>query len=155
MSGLSESQSRLDALKKLLKQKRASTQDELREELERLKFNVTQSTISRDLRRIGAMKTIDASGRTVYRTSAESAPISTAKGLQDHIVGIKHNGFTIVIHTTPGSASLIARHIDFSLPEEILGTIAGDDTVFVAPAQVARISETVEQIETVLGESLI
>src|SRR6185295_602564 len=66
-----ESKSRLEALRELLSQGKLSTQDELREELQNRRFEVTQSTISRDLRRLGAVKAVDPDGRTVYRLSAE------------------------------------------------------------------------------------
>jgi len=59
-------------LKKVLSQEKLSTQDELREGLSSLDFDVTQSTVSRDLRRIGAVKTIDPTGRTVYRLATGS-----------------------------------------------------------------------------------
>lgn len=147
-----EYQTRLSALKRLLSQGKLSTQDELREELRALQFEVTQSTISRDLRRIGAVKAIDVSGNTVYRLPIENeAPVPSGTGLAAMITNIRENGAMIVIHTTPGSASLVARHIDQSrLMTKVLGTIAGDDTVFVAPAQVKQIGQTVEQIRASL-----
>lgn len=142
-----EYQTRLTALKRLLSQGKLSTQDELREELRSLEFNVTQSTISRDLRRIGAVKAIDVSGATVYRLPVENeAPVPAGTGLAAMITSIRDNGAMIVIHTTPGSASLVARHIDQNRFSKVLGTIAGDDTVFVAPAQVRQISQTLDQI---------
>lgn len=146
-----EYQTRLSALKRLLSQGKLSTQDELREELRSLAFEVTQSTISRDLRRIGAVKAIDVSGNTVYRLPVESeAPVPAGTGLASMITNISENGAMIVIHTTTGSASLVARHIDQNRFSKVLGTIAGDDTVFVAPAQVKQISQAIDQIRAAL-----
>lgn len=125
-----------------------SNQDELVEELRRHKFEVTQSTISRDLRRLGAVKTLDAEGNTVYRLADDvilPTPILSS-GLKNLILDIKHNGSMIVIQTAVGSANLIARHLDQVKPDGILGTIAGDDTIFVAPVSTARITKTIEQI---------
>ena len=139
---------RLNSLRELLSAGEISTQEELAEELSRQKFVVTQSTISRDLRRLGAVKTQDSTGRTVYRMPDEiSAPVPMANsGLRNLLVDIEHNGSMIVIHTTPGSASLVARQLDHSRPRGILGTIAGDDTIFVAPANSKVIESTITAI---------
>jgi transcriptional regulator of arginine metabolism len=149
---ITESQARLNALRRLLTQEKLSTQDELREELGSLDFEVTQSTISRDLRRIGAVKATDVSGRTVYRMPSDiEAPAPSATRLVDMITDIRDNGALIVIRTTPGSASLVARHIDQSRFTKVLGTIAGDDTVFVAPANVKHLTQTLAQIHDSLS----
>ena len=151
MAPATDARSRLDALRKLLGEGELSTQDELREELLRLKFDVTQSTISRDLRRLGAVKAVDVDGRTTYRLPDEvTAPVSTSS-LRDLVTEIVHNGSTIVIHTTPGSASLVARHLDHFRPGSLLGTIAGDDTIFVAPASLKDLKATIREIEVSLN----
>lgn len=146
-----ESKSRLEALRKLLGQGTLSTQEELVEKLERLQFPVTQSTVSRDLRKLGAVKAIDPNGRTVYRLPEEAAFPVAAASLRDLVLGIRTNGSIIAIRTSPGSASLVARQIDYSLPNEILGTIAGDDTIFVAPASLKNVRQTIQQIERALS----
>ena len=144
-----ESKSRATALRKLLGEGTLSTQDELREMIAKQGFDVTQSTISRDLRRLGAVKAIDPEGRTVYRMAIESLAPVTAGSLKDLISNIRSNGSIIVIHTSPGSASLIARHLDQQRPGGILGTLAGDDTIFVAPASASasEIRSTIRSIE--------
>ena len=146
--------SRLQSLRDLLSEGKLSTQDELRDELEAKGFSVTQSTISRDLKRIGAVKGVDANGQTVYRLPmAEELPTIApgTSSLRDLMLDIRTNGSVIVIHTSPGSASLIARHLDMHKPGGILGTIAGDDTIFVAPARVKDIAPTMEAIESSLS----
>ena len=142
---------RVNALRKLLEDGEISTQEELVEELRAQGFVVTQSTISRDLSRLQAVKTRDNSGRIVYRMSDDlpsnsPLPVTDLKGL---ITSVEHNGYMIVIHTSPGSASLLARQLDQNRPEGILGTIAGDDTIFVAPASAKVINKT---IAAILGE---
>ena len=139
--------SRLQALRQLLEREIASTQEELREQLEELDFDVNQSTVSRDLRRLGAVKTTDGEGRTTYRLSGEAPPPAKATSLGDLVREIEHNGAMIVVHTDPGSASLIARHIDTLRSDEVLGTIAGDDTIFVAPASLKKITQLVRTIK--------
>ena len=136
------------ALRRLLEEGESSTQDELRAELARQKFVVTQSTISRDLRRIGAIKMTDASGQTIYRLPVEEmAPPTTQTSLEAMVLDIRTNGSMIVVITPPGTASLIARHLDHSKPGGILGTIAGDDTIFVVPPQVKNIQSVVRAIQ--------
>jgi transcriptional regulator of arginine metabolism len=146
---VSDSKTRLSALRELLSRGNSSTQEELAEALCKRRFDVTQSTISRDLRKISAVKAIDTSGRTVYRLPEENtaeAKVSYSTGLRGLMLDIQHNGAMIVIHTTPGSASLVARFLDQTKPNGILGTIAGDDTIFVAPASVKKINETITAI---------
>ncbi len=124
-----------------------SSQEELREKLERMDFAVTQSTVSRDLRKLGAVKAIDSDGHTVYRLGDETPAPLASSSLADLIINIRHNLSMIVIHTTPGSASLIARHLDHFKPAGILGTIAGDDTIFVAPASEKGMALTIDEIQ--------
>ena len=140
---------RLNLLRRLLTESEIGTQEELVEELRRQKFTVTQSTVSRDLRRLGVVKTVDPTGRTVYRLPDDAsmgAPLPLASNLGNLITDIEHNGSMIVIHTSPGSASLLARQLDHTRPEGMLGTIAGDDTIFVAPHSPRRIEATIAAI---------
>jgi len=138
---------RLEALKKLLSQGEMSTQEELVEKLEKFHFQVTQSTVSRDLRKLGAMKAIDPFRRTVYKLSETADAPILSRSLKDHIMRIEHNESTIVIQTSPGSASLVARHLDRHKPGGILGTIAGDDTIFIAPSSARAVKLSIQAIE--------
>ncbi|MDZ4661398.1 MAG: arginine repressor [Pseudomonadota bacterium] len=145
---LTDSRERQKVLSKLLAGGRMSTQEELVEELSRLKFDVTQSTISRDLRRIGAVKAVDANGATIYRLGTTALPpaLLTSSSLRSLLVDITHNDSLIVMRTVAGSASLVAAHLDNNRPEGILGTIAGDDTIFVAPSSTSAIKKTIKTI---------
>lgn len=123
---------RLEVLRSLLAEGKLSTQDELRVKLEKQKFRVTQSTISRDLRRIGAVRAVNAEGITVYRLPDAMGAEAAAAAAADTVRSVQSNGSMLVIHTLPGLASMVARHIDMRRSGDYLGTIAGDDTVFVA-----------------------
>lgn len=140
--------SRLECLRELLRDGEAGTQDEIATQLRKRGFDVTQSTVSRSLRRIGAIKVLNEGGETVYRLPEEATapPPTIQAGLGELIREITHNELLIVIHTSPGSASLIARHLDHVRPGAILGTLAGDDTIFVAPASARGIRGAVEEI---------
>ncbi|MBL7543871.1 MAG: arginine repressor [Bdellovibrionaceae bacterium] len=140
---------RLKTLKDLLSKGELSTQEELVKELRDKNFDVTQSTISRDLRKLGAMKAIDSQGRTIYKLSEEAPNLPLPQsGFRHLIVDIQENGSMIVIHTSPGSASLVARQLDLDSMKRqgIMGTIAGDDTVFVAPTSPRKIKHVVQLI---------
>lgn len=144
-----DAKTRLQALRNLLQKEGASTQEELREALERLDCEVTQSTISRDLRRLGATKMTDGHGRTIYRLIPEVVPaLPFSESFSNLVLGIRHNGSLIVMNTTPGSASLLARHIDQLRSPDIMGTIAGDDTIFVAPVSLKKIEAVKRFLET-------
>lgn len=141
---------RLTELKTILQTGVASSQFEIGEELKRRGVEATQSTISRSLRKIGAVKVVDDSGTARYKLAVtETDPLSreVQASLSDLVRDIVTNGMQIVIHTSVGSASLVARHLDVKRPEGIIGTIAGDDTVFVAPRSSQAIPATLHAIK--------
>ena len=150
--GISNSRNRLKTLKDLLTKSDVSSQEELVSALHDKNFVVTQSTISRDLRKLGAMKAIDSKGRTIYRLSDDSHSLSLPHaGFRNLIVDIQHNGSLIVVHTSPGSASLVARQLDNMKRKGVLGTIAGDDTVFVAPSSPRQIKTLLRLFQDEFG----
>lgn len=141
---------RIEVLRSLLAEEKLSTQEDLRMKLEKQKFRVTQSTISRDLRRIGAVRAVDAEGNTVYRLPDAESP--EAMGSSEVVRNVHANDSMVVIHTAPGAASMVARHIDFNRTQDFLGTIAGDDTVFVALASKTSAAAGLKLMREMLGE---
>lgn len=144
-----ETQERLLALKQLIREGEASTQEELCNALKRKKFDVTQSTVSRDLRRIGAIKANNAEGEVIYLLPEQhlAQMPRTSHDVSKLVVEIQSNDCMIVIHTAPGSASLIAAEIDhMRVTLGILGTISGDDTIFVAPVNCKQIPKVALKI---------
>jgi transcriptional regulator of arginine metabolism len=145
---------RLDFLRDLLVKGEPSSQEELVQKLEKASFHVTQSTVSRDLRKLGAVRTVDRENRTVYRLDEankwQSIPEPVVTGMQKLVEQIHSNGYQIVLRTQPGSASLIARFLDSHFNDEILGTIAGDDTIFVAPKKVPIAPQFIRMIESAI-----
>jgi transcriptional regulator of arginine metabolism len=143
---------RLARLRTLLEEHGLSTQEELRDKLEKMDFDITQSTVSRDLRKLGAMKSVDAEGRIAYRLPNELEPVVPSDSL---VREVENNGTLIVIHTAVGCANLVARQLDRDRSDDILGTIAGDDTIFVAPTSPGSkgMKKALEAIHTRLGLS--
>ena len=151
-ASLATSSQRQAALKRLLETGVAATQEELVEHLAAMGHEVTQSTISRSLRRLGAVKIKDSDGRIVYRLPTDAAlPLPVQASLNDLITSMAANESMIVIFTAPGSASLVARHLDHYRPAGILGTLAGDDTIFVAPSSCREIPQTMQAIRESLS----
>lgn len=146
-----DSQARMGALRELIREGEAYTQDDLCKALKQKKFDVTQSTISRDLRRIGAIKSVNRDGEIVYKLPEEhqkTLPLTVSHSLGGLLLGIEANESLIVLHTAPSSASLVARHLDSMRAElGILGTIAGDDAIFVAPASAKKIPQLMKLIK--------
>ncbi len=143
-----ETQERLMVLRQLIRDGEASTQEELCAALKLKKFEVTQSTVSRDLRRIGAVKTTNSEEEVVYVLPEDHLHFQrVSHSLEGLVTDIKANESMIVLHTTPGSASLVARHLD-GLRTSIghLGTIAGDDTIFIVPESIRKISTILKKM---------
>ncbi len=145
-----ETQERLLVLRQLIREGEASTQEDLCSGLKRKKFDVTQSTVSRDLRRIGAIKANNSEGEIIYLLPEQHlAQIPRVNhDVSQLVVEIRSNESMIVLQTTPGSASLIAADLDrMRATLGILGTLSGDDTVFVAPISVKHISKVEQKIK--------
>ena len=96
--------------------------------------NMNQSKVSRMLTKFGAVRRRNAKMVMVYCLPLETGIPTIDKTIKSLVLDIAHNNNIIVIHTSPGSAQMIARMLDsVRKAEGILGTIAGDDTIFVTP----------------------
>ncbi|HET9553154.1 MAG TPA: arginine repressor [Anaeromyxobacteraceae bacterium] len=123
---------RRDAVARILRARRIGTQEELLEALAGEGFQATQATLSRDLARLGARRVSRPDG-AFYE--ADGPPPEEGKAaLRGLVATVDTNASLVVIRTAPGAASAVARAIDDARLPEVLGTIAGDDTIFVAPA---------------------
>ncbi len=141
----------LEALTEILRRGEAGTQQEIAEALKAKGLSINQSKISRMLQKLSAIKVKNTLGQTVYRLPKELAPPPNQTPLTQLILKISANETLVVIQTSPGSASLIARMLDFQNSEsEILATLAGDDTIFVAPKTIKKINETLNEIKKLL-----
>ncbi len=120
---------RLNAIKKIISSKRIGSQDELLKILTGKGFEVTQATLSRDLKQLEVTKASDTDGKCVYVLpgSQEGSGLTQANGF----VSLDFSGNIAVIRTKPGYASGMAYDLDRHEFAEILGTIAGDDTIML------------------------
>ena len=127
---------RQEAIRRIVRAQHVSTQEELGQLLSREGYDVTQATLSRDLAQLGAMRVSLPEGGTVY--GLEPPPRAGEARLMElgqMILSVEDNEMLVVVRTRPGSAPLVASAIDQARLLECLGTLAGDDTIFVAPAR--------------------
>ena len=111
------------------------TQERLAEKLRESGFNVTQATVSRDIKELQLVKHAGPSGRSCYTQSRSSdAPVSERfrKILRETILSIDSAENLIVIKTLSGCANAAAEAIDTTNFPDIVGTLAGDNTIFMA-----------------------
>lgn len=121
------------------------TQDDLVDELRNAGFNVTQATVSRDIKELHLVKVPLVDGRYKYSLPADQRfnPLQKLKrNLMDSFVGIDKAGHLLVMKTLPGNAMAIGALIDNLDWDEIIGTICGDDTILI-------ICRTEEDTETI------
>jgi len=137
------------ALQDLLQKNTVGTHEEIREALQKEGFIVNQVKISRILHKLGAIKMTEGD-RIVYRLPSELMSITPKDSLRQLILTIKYNEVLIVLQTAPGSAQLVARLLDQKDDNDILGTIAGDDTVFIAPQSTKNIKIIFQKINKLL-----
>ncbi|HET8568239.1 MAG TPA: arginine repressor [Candidatus Limnocylindria bacterium] len=126
---------RQQALLRLVAQRRLHTQAELARALRGAGFRVTQATVSRDIVELGLVK-VPRDGGHAYSAPGALAPGAGAERLrrfcEDYPVEAAAAGDIVVLRSLPGTANTLAAAIDAAGIEGIVGTLAGDDTVFVA-----------------------
>ena len=139
------------AIKLLLWTGKITTQNELVRKLRLQGYDVNQSKISRFLHTFPVMKVKNEAGQTIYSLPKEPVPPSTKSPLNQLILKITANETLIFVKTSPGSASLIARLLDYHQKDSaILATIAGDDTIFIAPKSVKHIQKALAEVKVSL-----
>jgi len=126
-------ESRRDAIREILSRMAVSSQGALRRHLAARGIRVAQATLSRDMARLGVRRLAGTDGPryVVGDGDGGSLPIDPLRRMVD---AVDCNAAMVVVRTKIGAASPVARALDEARLPEVLGTLAGDDTVFVAPA---------------------
>ena len=140
---------RQGAILRLVQERELSTQTELAEALRERGIETVQATVSRDVAQLGLVKVRNAEGRLVYALpgSEDLDRLSElASALRRSATNLVAAANLVVIHTPPGNASVLASAIDRAALPDVAGTIAGDDTVFVAPRDGVSAAELAEQL---------
>jgi len=129
---------RLDLIVQLLTENETGSQLRLQEMLAERGVVVSQSSLSRDLNALGAYRMPLHDGSFVYRLSGEEQRRETSLGIrrrfQISVTGVASSGNIVLIYTNPAEAQAIARVLDCSDIDGLLGTVAGDNTVMCLAA---------------------
>ena len=133
----------------VLRSEHIGTQSELKRKLERRGIRVTQATISRDIEELGVLKSRD--GYRVGDLAPAVAPLQPTLQvlLKEFATSIKQASNLVIVKTHPGNAHSVAVALDAEPWPEIAGTIAGDDTIFVAALdqkEAARLHKKMRQL---------
>jgi transcriptional regulator of arginine metabolism len=141
-----------DELNRLLSQGISGNQAQLVQALKERGVRTTQSSVSRALKKINATKGQDEKGNAVYALSPAEAGLKDI-GFFDSLVNkIADNGYQIVIQTRPGTANTVAKFIDDHGFDQVLGSVAGDDTIIIVPSNVDFIRQIVQEITTYMKQ---
>ncbi len=119
---------------RLIKEEIITTQDELQEALRSLGYNVTQSTVSRDIKELRIVKAQDSNGIYRYIVSGTAAHTKAASHYQEMFsraaIDVLYSMNTVVVKCYPGMASSACVALDKLFGDTVLGSLAGDDTIF-------------------------
>jgi len=139
-------------IRELVENNEISGQQELLGMLEKEGFPVAQATLSRDFADLGIVRNRTADGG--YRLSApEETQEDILRGLVGmEVLSVTANETSIIINTLPGRAHGVGSFLDRINSPEILGTIAGDDTVLVIPASIRKILSVKSYIQKILSQ---
>lgn len=127
------------------------TQEELAAKLVENGFNVTQATISRDIRELNLTKIATKGGKQKYAVQSSSDIVSNSKYmrvLNDGIITMDTAGNILVVKTVSGMAMAVAAALDAMQIKEILGCIAGDDTIMCVVKHAEETDRVKEHIES-------
>lgn len=124
---------RHEAMLQLIKEKAVLTQEQLQSELLLKGFNVTQATVSRDIKSLGIIKAIDDKGNYRYTVNSIKSEGSDrySEILKKSALSVKNAMNDVVIKCYSGTASAACTAIDILYSDMFIGTLAGDDTIFV------------------------
>jgi len=146
--------SRQELILKLIKEKNISTQDELTKLVREAGFDATQATCSRDIKELGIIKITMPNNETKYAVLERTGDIAPGRLLSvfiNSIVSVKPAMNIVVIKTLPGMASAAASALDSLHFSDVVGTIAGDDTIFIATEGVEEALALIVTIKDMIG----
>ncbi|HWJ63922.1 MAG TPA: arginine repressor [Acidimicrobiales bacterium] len=141
---------------KLLSQHAVTSQEQLVSLLADEGVTATQATVSRDLDDLGAIKVRAGAGETVYAIPElpkdQRAPEDhLRRTLGDWVVEVASSGNLVVLRTPPGTANVVGSALDRSGMPEVIGTVAGDDTLFVVVAEGLTGAQVADQLRELAG----
>lgn len=148
---------RLETLRMIISSQELGSQEELLIALRKEGFQLTQATLSRDLKQLKVAKASTMRGKYVYVLPNDTMykRVSTPQSVKEMMqvpgfLSINFSGNMGVIKTRPGYASSIAYNIDNNHIDKIIGTIAGDDTIFIVIKQGVSKEDVIEALREVV-----
>lgn len=141
---------RHEALLSLIEKEEVGTQDELLQKLNELGYKVTQATVSRDIKQLKLIKVPGKSGQ--YRYACASNEVEDRSGkyhsiLTHSVVSVNYAGNIAVIKCYSGMAQAACAAVDSLNPENVVGTLAGDDTIFL----LCKNEESAQELKDYIG----
>lgn len=130
------------------------TQEDLAVNLKAAGFNVTQATVSRDIKELRLIKVLTKDGKYKYATIKQQDSMISDRFLKlfrDSVTGLDYSGNIIVIKTLIGAANAAAAAIDALDVKEIIGSIAGDDTIFLLVKKDEDINKVMDVFNTMIS----
>ncbi|MCE5251569.1 arginine repressor [bacterium] len=140
------------AIREILTASYGSTQEKIKEALDQRGIQTSQSSLSRDLREMGAVKIPTVDGKLVYRLGASYELNDLGKAMKAFSTGYEPVGNFLVIRTATGNAPGLCVILDRQHWPEIVGTVAGDDTILVIAHTARDIESVIDKLEKSIGE---
>ena len=151
MADVATHSARRELIRRILRTHVVGTQEDLGKLLEREGIEVNQATLSRDLAKLMARRVTLPDGGTVYELA--EAPVGRGdealRQVHHMVTTVDDGDAMVVVRTLPGGAQAVAAAIDSSRPPGVLGTLAGDDTIFIVPAKGTRPSRVANHLRTI------
>ena len=147
---------RLAAIRQLVEQEQVHSQEALRQRLSRFGFDVTQATLSRDIKELGLVKRSSDGAYQVAGSDTASpaaAVVALSRALSEFQLSVDVAQQLVVVKTGPGQAQLLGLAIDRARLPEVVGTIAGDDTILVVCRDGRQAQSTRNTLERLAAEA--
>ena len=144
---------RHDMISKLIASENVETQEDLASRLRELGFPVTQATVSRDIKELRLIKVLTPEGKYKYATVEKAEADMQERFIRmfsNCVLTVSSAGNLIVIKTITGSAPAAAEAVDSLKWPDILGTIAGDNTIFIAVRDGRSVSDIIRKFQKML-----
>ncbi len=138
----------------LIKDHDIDTQDELLRYLREEGFDVTQATVSRDIKELRLVKTLSSTGKYKYSTGGDTGGDMSSKFyslFSDSVLSVEAAQNMIVVKCMNGMAQAVCAAMDAAYSQNFVGTLAGEDTIFIVCPNESTAMETREEFRTLLN----
>jgi transcriptional regulator of arginine metabolism len=144
-------QARLFAIKEIVATRQIGSQDVLRRELKKRGCDVTQATLSRDMKELGVSRMVSSAGGH-YAMQAPLEVQALRPLVNAEVLSIDSNEGMIVVHTLPGCANTVGEFIDVQKHPDVIGTVAGDNTLLIVPSSQRKTKQVLQFLKNKLIE---